>query len=81
MTDDEYDTTVREERTDVGYRLSVESKRGTGTRDQDKVQAELRSEQPATEGEIAQLCADVRQAMEARRRHQPDAEGGEDGGD
>ena len=68
------DVTERVERTDVGYRLTVESTRGTGTRDQDKVKAELRTETRPTAGEIARLTHDVAAAMEARREHQPDEE-------
>jgi len=74
MTDDGYDTTEKVERTDVGYRLTIESKRGTGTRDQDKVRAELRTEEPPTATDIGGLAEDVRLAMDRRREHQPDAE-------
>ena len=70
MTD--YDTTEKIERTDKGYRLIVESKRGTGTRDQDKVQAELRTESPPGPEEIDTLLEDVRHCMDQRRHHQPD---------
>jgi hypothetical protein len=74
MTDQEYDTTEKVERTDRGYRLTVESTRGTGTRDQDKVKAELRTEEQPTASEIGNLVADVRMAMDQRRAHQPDEE-------
>jgi len=72
MTNDEYDTTEKVERTDRGYRLSVESTRGTGTRDQDKVKAELRTEEHPTLDDLQELLGDVEIAMESRRAHQPD---------
>lgn len=75
MTDTDYDTTERVERTDRGYRLSIESTRGTGTRDQDKVKAELRTETPAGPTERAELLEHVTMAMEQRRNHNPDESG------
>ncbi|WP_435349018.1 DUF7389 domain-containing protein [Haloarchaeobius sp. HRN-SO-5] len=74
MTDGgrEYDTTEKVERTDVGFRLTVESKRGTGTRDQDKVKAELRQEQVPTTEEVENLTRHVEHLMNMRRAHQPD---------
>jgi hypothetical protein len=74
MTDQEYDTTEKVERTDKGYRLTVESTRGTGTRDQDTVKAELRTEERPLPAERAALEAHVRGIMNDRRAHQPDAE-------
>jgi hypothetical protein len=74
MTDQEYDTTEKVERTDKGYRLTVESTRGTGTRDQDKVKAELRTEHPPRPSERAELLEHVSTAIEQRRNHNPDAE-------
>lgn len=74
MTSDEFDTTEKLERTDVGYRLTVESTRGTGTRDQDTVKAELRNENRPTTDQILTVCDDVRIAMNNRRNHTPDEE-------
>jgi len=74
MSDQDYGTTEKVERTDKGYRLTVESTRGTGTRDQDTVKAEIRSEEQPSSPEIAQLKHDVRHLMNERRAHRPDAE-------
>ena len=71
---DEYDTTQRVERSDTGFELRVESTRGTGTRDQDTVRAELKQESVPTEAEVATVTDRVEQAMDERRAHQPDAE-------
>lgn len=71
---DEFDTTEKLERTDVGYRLSVESTRGSGTRDQDKIKAELRSEEVPVANAVNDLVNDVQHAMELQRDHQPDEE-------
>lgn len=70
----EYDTTEKLERTDHGYRLTVESTRGNGTRDQDKVKAELRTETHPSEETIIRVCEDVKQVMEFRRGHDPDGD-------
>jgi len=75
MSNDHIDTTEKIERTDVGYRLTVESTRGTGTRDQDKVKAELRQEEHPEEDEVVALAERVRHLMDMRRAHQP---GGDD---
>jgi hypothetical protein len=73
MTDDDTRQTVEETRT--GYHVEIESKRGTGTRDQDKVRVELWSdERPATDM-LDALHGDVTQIMNRRRNHQPDTEG------
>lgn len=73
MTDSE--TREKIERTDVGYRLSITSTRGTGTRDQDKVQAEVRAETLAGVLKDAEHLEDkVRHIMGARRADQPDEE-------
>ncbi len=69
------DVTEKLERTDRGYRLSIESTRGTGTRDQDKVKAELRTEQRPSENDRAALRTDVKAAMESLRSFDPDADG------
>jgi hypothetical protein len=76
---DEYDAVEKVERTDHGYRLTVESTRGTGTRDQDKVKAEVRQEEPFTPDQVHAICEDVRDAMGRRRNHQPDEDGDADG--
>jgi len=76
---DEYDTTEKVERTDKGFRLTVESTRGTGTRDQDKVKAEARVE---TIDEVwnarGHLVDIVGETMEDRRAHHPDEYLGDD---
>lgn len=68
----EYDHTEKVERTDTGVRMYVESKRGTGTRDQDKVTLEYRGEAMPDEETVTQLNARVSYLMDLRRRHQPD---------
>lgn len=70
----DYDTTEKVERTDTGYRVTVESTRGTGTRDQDKVKVEQRSETRPSESDVEGLITAVRDIMNARRAHQPDGE-------
>lgn len=67
----EYDTTEKVERTDKGYRLTIESTRGTGTRDQDKVKAELRTEEPRM-SDIAKVRSHVVTQMEKLRQFNPD---------
>ena len=71
---EDYDTTQHIEHTDTGFELRVESTRGTGTRDQDTVRAELRQEDVPTEAQIETVTSRVEQAMDERRAHQPDAE-------
>lgn len=84
MTEDNqeprYDTTEKVERTDVGYRLSIESTRGTGTRDQDKVKVEARTEtiQELVDQREA-LRVGVENTMNEIRANQPDEEEEEDG--
>lgn len=70
----DYDTTEKVERTDTGYRLTVESTRGTGTRDQDKVKLEARTEEPPARRDIDLLCGTVEEVMNRRREHTPDEE-------
>jgi len=73
----DYDTTEKVERTDVGFRLTIESTRGTGTRDQDKVKAELRTESMPDPSEIEAVEKDVMDAMTTLRAHQPDESEGD----
>lgn len=73
MTDD-YDTTEKVERTDKGFRLTVESCRGTGTRDQDKVKAELRSEEMPDADTTQEVVTEVKECMSDLREHQPDSD-------
>lgn len=68
----EHDQTEKVVRTDHGIRMSVESKRGTGTRDQDEVTLEYRGEELPDEETVTQLHARVSYLMDLRRRHQPD---------
>ena len=69
------ETTEKIERTDVGYRLTVESTRGTGTRDQDKVKAELRTEKIPDGYTIATVRQQVMDQMTALRAFHPDEDG------
>jgi len=68
----EPDTTEKVERTDVGYRLTIESTRGTGTRDQDKVKMEARTEEYPSGEVMSNMVVDVHSLIEERRAHQPD---------
>lgn len=69
-----YDTTEKIERTDVGFRVTVESTRGTGTRDQDKVKCELRTESLPTVPEWEWMNEQVTNLMDKRRAHRPDGD-------
>jgi len=78
MSDEsDYDTTEKIERTDTGYRVTVESTRGTGTRDQDKVKVEARTEDEPGSDMLESLANKVRFVMSKRRAHQPDGDGDE----
>ena len=70
----EYDTTEKVERTDKGYRVTIESTRGTGTRDQDKVKVEMRTESKPSSTMMHSLEKDVKSVMNERRSHSPDME-------
>ena len=70
MTD--YDHKEKIEQTETGFRLRVSSKRGTGTRDQDEVTLEMKTEEAPNEEDIDQMNARVAFMMELRRGHQPD---------
>jgi len=70
MTD--YYTTEKVERTDKGFRLTLASTRGTGTRDQDKVKAELRTEEMPNLAEVDDVITQVKATMSNLRDHQPD---------
>ena len=63
------ETTEKVERTETGYRLSVESTRGTGTRDQDKVKVEARTQT------LRQLMDEKREIEEAVRETLGDVRG------
>lgn len=76
MTD--YDTTEKVVRTDEGFRVSVKSKRGTGTRDQDEVSMEYRTETQPTPDEIENMNKWVTKLMDERRAHKPDEETDDD---
>ena len=70
MTESEYDATEKVEHTEHGYKLTVTSTRGTGTRDQDKVKAEARTETLAElKNQRSDITALVRGTMEERREH------------
>jgi hypothetical protein len=66
------DTTERVERVDHGYRVTVESTRGTGTRDQDKVKLEARSETEPDSHDLERYSAKVEQVINRLRKNQPD---------
>lgn len=68
---DDYDTTEKVERTDVGYRVTITSTRGTGTRDQDKVKVESRQEAEPDSEDLDRLSAKVRYLMDKQRSFTP----------
>lgn len=70
----DYDTTEKVEETEHGFRLSVTSTRGTGTRDQDKVSITAKTEEYPCETVREKVCSDVNAAMNAVRENQPDEE-------
>lgn len=74
-TDSDADTTEKVETTETGYRLTIESTRGTGTRDQDKVKVEGKAEtwEKLNEQRTAMRTA-VENEMNQRRMHHPDTE-------
>lgn len=76
-SDDDYDTVDKVERTDTGYRLSVKSKRGTGTNDRDEVKAEMRTEDRPSEKERFELLSDVTESMNYLRTNKFDEDGDE----
>ena len=76
MTDDtSYDTTERIDQYEHGARLHIRSKRGTGTRDEDKVSGELHAESvDALDAERDQLRETVTTTLRELRHSQPDSE-------
>lgn len=71
MTED-YDTTEKVEEFEKGFRLTVKCTRGTGTRDEDTVKAELRTEEMPTADKAAAVNREVRQQIMDLREFQPD---------
>jgi len=71
MSEDTHETV---EETRSGYHVEIESKRGTGTRDQDKVRVEWWSETEPEPEELARLSVKAEKLMNERRAHQPDTE-------
>jgi hypothetical protein len=71
----EPDTTEKVEQTETGYRLTIKSKRGTGTRDQDEVSITGKTE---TLAKLMEQREAMRTAviveMKQQRLHQPDTE-------
>jgi hypothetical protein len=75
----EPDTTEKVETTETGYRMTIKSKRGTGTRDQDEVSITAKTEtlEKLNEQRTALRTA-VKVEMEQRRLHHPDKEDSEE---
>jgi hypothetical protein len=78
MTDDTANTTQKVRRTDVGFELTVTSKRGTGVRDQDEVVMQHKSEGKPTDSDIHELLTRLEYIMDTRRQHQPSQEDTDD---
>lgn len=80
FTNDDSDTIVPEDvdvteehvQTEVGYELTVTSKRGTGTYNNDKVKQEVNSKEPIGEIEREAVIKQVKRTMATLRAHQPD---------
>jgi len=70
--DDEIDTTTKRIETDVGEVLTITSKRGSGTYDNDKIKKEISREESVTDEEEQQAIAEIKQTMRALRKLQPD---------
>lgn len=70
------DVPVTEEhvQTEVGYELTVTSKRGSGTYDNDKVKQEVNSKDPIDEVEREAIIKQVKRTMTELRSHQPIAD-------
>lgn len=72
-TDQEPDHVEKVERTDHGYRLKIESTRGTGTRNEDTVKGQIRTETlDQLEDERDKLVEDVVETLNELRSNQPD---------
>jgi hypothetical protein len=78
MSEDSTDTTQKVRRTEVGFELTVTSKRGTGVRDQDEVVMQYKSEGKPTDSDIHELLTRLEYIMDTRRQHQPSAEDSND---
>lgn len=70
----EYDHTERVEQTESGVRMFVESNRGTGTRDQDKVSLEYRGDTVPEPTDVKMLHRRVKHLMDLQRSYHPDEE-------
>ena len=76
MSNDDIDTTEQIYETERGYTLHVSSKRGTGTRDEDKVSLTAHTETlDQLNQQRAKINGIVTAEMDARREHQPDETG------
>lgn len=77
---DDPEVTEKVERTDVGVSITAELKRGTGTRDQDKLTGKVKAETlEEARDDMDDLKDDMEEWAEDLRAIQPDADG--DGGD
>jgi len=62
------------EHVDRGFELTVKSKRGTGTRDQDEVTISIKQADRPSSNQVENLTKHVEHVMDIRRSHQPDEE-------
>ncbi len=69
--EDEYDVVEKLEEFEKGHRLTIKSKRGTGTNDRDEVQIEYLTEDRPSEEERMQVASDVTQTINYLRSNQP----------
>lgn len=79
MSDDTADPDVTEhvERTDVGVSITAELKRGTGTRDQDKLTGKVKAETlEEARADMDQLKEHMAEWADDLRTIQPDADDG-----
>lgn len=76
MTVNDPDETV--ERTDTGVSITVQMKRGTGTRDQDTITGKLKAESlEAAQEDLEELKAELKDLAGYARKVQPDEAEGE----
>lgn len=75
MSDPKITPTETIERVDTGFRLKIESTRGTGTRDEDTVKIEAKTETKAElEAMRDDLVEEATETMIELRSNQPDQE-------
>lgn len=70
----EYDATEKLVKTETGFELRIAHKRGTGTRDQDEVKANLQTEELPDYDTWEELADRTTETMGRLRSHQPEVQ-------